>query len=191
MSDRRRRSTAEAHGARALGFAFVALFASGAATLSNSVHAAPSDKVFVCKYVGTPGVDEVLQTGDNPISVSVNTIPEDAEVGSFFPDAQGRSFVLAFDVGQEEPDRSECPLPEGPPTTTTVGGPTTTSPGDYPPRATTTTSPVAMTSTTVAGPGLPPTGSDNDSTLQVAVAALLAGAALVVVAGLRRRPMQP
>ncbi|MFY9227700.1 MAG: hypothetical protein WAO28_00005, partial [Candidatus Microsaccharimonas sp.] len=31
-------------------------------------------KVFVCKYVGTPGVDERLQTGNNPISVSVNAI---------------------------------------------------------------------------------------------------------------------
>ena len=67
-------------------------------------------KVFVCKYVGTPGVDERLQTGQNPISVSVNAIPEDPVViGSFFADAQGRSFVLAFDEGQAEPDVSQCP----------------------------------------------------------------------------------
>ena len=32
-------------------------------------------KVFVCKYVGTPGVNERLQTGDNPIDVSINSIP--------------------------------------------------------------------------------------------------------------------
>ena len=34
-----------------------------------------SRKVFVCKYVGKPGDDERLQTGQNPISVSVNAIP--------------------------------------------------------------------------------------------------------------------
>jgi uncharacterized repeat protein (TIGR01451 family) len=73
-------------------------------------------KVFVCKYVGTPGVDERLQTGDNPISVSVNAIPAGASIGAYFADKQGRSFVLAFDTGQDEPDVSECPQPEVPPT---------------------------------------------------------------------------
>jgi len=76
-------------------------------------------KVFVCKYVGTPGVDERLQTGNNPISVSVNAIPDYQGVGSYFADAQGRSFVLAEDTrtggGQEgEPSVSECPAPDGP-----------------------------------------------------------------------------
>ena len=52
----------------------------------------PSNKVFVCKYVGKPGVDERLQTGQNPISVSVNAIPlGDVQIGSEFADAQGRS----------------------------------------------------------------------------------------------------
>lgn len=77
-------------------------------------------KVFVCKYVGTPGDDEVLQTGNNPISVSVNAIPNYQGVGSYFADAQGRSYVLGEDTrtggGQQgEPDVSECPDPEGPP----------------------------------------------------------------------------
>ena len=35
-------------------------------------------KVFVCKYVGTPGVNERLQTGGNPIDVSINTKVPDA-----------------------------------------------------------------------------------------------------------------
>lgn len=74
------------------------------------------EKVFVCKYVGTPGVDERLQTGQNPISVSVNAIPGGASVGAFFADAQGRSFVLAFDTGQPEPSVDNCPQPETPPT---------------------------------------------------------------------------
>ncbi|MGH7218505.1 MAG: hypothetical protein ACREGE_03645 [Candidatus Microsaccharimonas sp.] len=72
-------------------------------------------KVFVCKYVGTPGADERLQTGNNPISVSVNTLK--GFPGTFpwaFPDAHGRSIAIAYDVGQPEPSVSECPQPEGP-----------------------------------------------------------------------------
>ena len=77
-------------------------------------------KVFVCKYVGTPGVNEILQTGNNPISVSVNSIPNYSGVGSYFADAQGRSYVLAEDTRQGggqtgEPNVSNCPRPEGPP----------------------------------------------------------------------------
>ena len=41
---------------------------SGSSVVVNTSGA--EGKVFVCKYVGTPGVDERLQTGDNPISVS-------------------------------------------------------------------------------------------------------------------------
>ena len=33
----------------------------------------PEGKVAVCKYVGTPGEDEVLQTGQNPIWDGVNS----------------------------------------------------------------------------------------------------------------------
>ncbi len=76
-------------------------------------------KVFVCKYVGTPNVDERLQTGNNPISVSVNAIPNYQGVGSYFADAQGRSYVLAVDTttggGQTgEPSVDDCPPPDGP-----------------------------------------------------------------------------
>jgi hypothetical protein len=71
--------------------------------------AAEPHKVFVCKYVGTPGDGEVLQTGDNPISVDIHAIPDFQGVGSFFADKQGRSYVLAFDTGQPEPDPSLCP----------------------------------------------------------------------------------
>ncbi|HET6601254.1 MAG TPA: DUF11 domain-containing protein, partial [Gaiella sp.] len=81
------------------------------------VRTSDAGKVFVCKYVGTPGVDERLQTGNNPISVSVNAIPVDpVVVGAYFADAQGRSFVLAYDVSQPEPDVSGCPQPGVPPT---------------------------------------------------------------------------
>ena len=81
------------------------------------VRASGEGKVFVCKYVGKPGVDERLQTGNNPISVSVNAIKVDpVVVGAYFADAQGRSFVLADDVGQPEPKVSACPQPDVPPT---------------------------------------------------------------------------
>ena len=69
-------------------------------------------KVFVCKYVGEPGAAERLQTGNNPIDVSVAAIRENPVViGSFFADRQGRSFVLAFDTGQPDPSVSACPIP--------------------------------------------------------------------------------
>lgn len=85
-----------------------------------TAHATPSPKVFVCKYVGTPGVDERLQTGQNPIDVSENAIANFQGVGSYFNDAQGRSYVLAVDTGQPTPSVSECPAPQGPTQVTPV-----------------------------------------------------------------------
>jgi hypothetical protein len=74
----------------------------------------PSNKVFVCKYVGKPNVDERLQTGNNPISVSVNAVAESpVTLGSYFADAQGQSFVLDWDSGQPDPDVSQCPAGRG------------------------------------------------------------------------------
>ena len=77
----------------------------------------PYAKVFVCKYVGTPGVDERLQTGQNPISVSIHAIENnnwDGSVPGWFSDAHDRSYVLAYDTGQPEPDVSQCPQPDQP-----------------------------------------------------------------------------
>jgi hypothetical protein len=69
-------------------------------------------KAFVCKYVGTPGVNERLQTGQNPIDVSLNAIGESpVVVGSYFNDGQGRSYVLALDNGQPDPSVASCPAP--------------------------------------------------------------------------------
>jgi hypothetical protein len=65
-------------------------------------------KVFVCKYVGIPGVNERLKAGKNPISVSVNATGG-AAVGSYFSDAQGRSYVLGVDDGVFNPSRDDCP----------------------------------------------------------------------------------
>ena len=82
-------------------------------------------KVFVCKYVGTPDLDERLQTGNNPIEVSVNAIPgytgqeASALIGTAFADAQGRSIVIAVSAGPgggqgDEPTIEDCPAPDGP-----------------------------------------------------------------------------
>ena len=82
-------------------------------------------KVYVCKYVGTPDVDERLQTGNNPIEVSVNAIPgytgQDASalIGMEFADGQGRSIVIAVSAGPgggqgDEPTIEDCPAPDGP-----------------------------------------------------------------------------
>ena len=89
------------------------VMSSGVAMIAtaHSANADPESKYFVCKYVGKPGVDEVLQTGQNPIDVSGNAIPvQPVVVGAYFADAQGRSYVLAEDVGQDpEPTAADCP----------------------------------------------------------------------------------
>jgi hypothetical protein len=93
------------------------LLGAGITTAIGTASAVPTPgphKVFVCKYVGQPGVDERLQTGQNPIDVSVNAIQGPVAVGSSFKDAQGRSLVLAFDTGQPDPNVSQCPAPERP-----------------------------------------------------------------------------
>lgn len=88
------------------------VMSSGVAMIAtaHSANAEGEAKYFVCKYVGTPGVDEVLQTGDNPISVAASAIGEDpVTVGSYFKDGQNRSYVLVEDTGQAEPSPTECP----------------------------------------------------------------------------------
>lgn len=52
--------------------------AAGGAT--PAMAAAPDDtKVWVCKYSGTPGVNEKYKDGKNPIEVSVSTISDTSE----------------------------------------------------------------------------------------------------------------
>ena len=66
-------------------------------------------KVYVCKYVGKPGVNERLKGGKNPIRVSANAT-SGAEVGEYFNDAQGRSYVVAIYVkGEAAPTKEDCP----------------------------------------------------------------------------------
>src|SRR6478735_6126376 len=58
-------------------------------------------KVFVCKYVGTPGVNEHV---DHIISVSTSTLDDfDGSFPFAFADGQNQSVAIEFDTGQPEP----------------------------------------------------------------------------------------
>ncbi len=84
-------------------------------------------KVYICKYVGTPGVDERLQTGGNPIEVSVNALPgapTNPAVGDMFNDAQGRSVVIALSPANPVPTIADCLAPVAPKTDVTAAAPT-------------------------------------------------------------------
>ncbi len=73
-------------------------------------------KVWVCKYVGKPGVDERLKDGKNPIQVD-----GDATVGTWFKDGQDNSFVLDVvtdantDQGEKYIGSATCPDGSPPP----------------------------------------------------------------------------
>jgi hypothetical protein len=94
----------------------------------------PSKKVAVCKYVGKPGVNEVLKSGKNPIIVSINSLvgPHGAQpvLGQAFSDAQGRSVVVAL-PGMPIPAEGSCPQGQGPqegaPANPVIGAATCTS----------------------------------------------------------------
>lgn len=161
------------------GLVSVTLASPASATGDNNHH----PKVWVCKYVGKPGVDERLKDGKQPIQVD-----SDAVVGSWFKDGQDESFVLDV-VTPENTDRHNqytgdktCPTPENTTTTTcpttttssvpvtstsvpeststTSSVPTTTQPP--PPESSTTTS-VPPSSTTTTAP--PPTTAPSTTTL--------------------------
>ncbi len=101
----------------------LAVLAAGALALGLPALAAPAasaggqddpHKVWVCKYVGKPGVDEELKSGKQPISVDASAT-DGTGVGGYFNDAQGRSFVVAIDDGSGSPGASACPAPDGGP----------------------------------------------------------------------------
>jgi hypothetical protein len=123
--------------------------------------AAPSggDKVYVCKYVGQPGVNETLQTGQNPIEVSVHSIKDwPVAVGSYFADAQGRSYVLGFVPMDPEPTAADCPGHEPSPSPSESPSPSDTTPPTETIPPTTTESPTTQSpSPTDTGTGSPST----------------------------------
>lgn len=81
------------------------------ATPANANHHNPPPvlKDWVCKYVGTPGVNERLKSGnDGLVWVSTN-----ATEGAYFNDGQNRSFVLKKNAPHSpKPSVSGCPQPD-------------------------------------------------------------------------------
>lgn len=66
-------------------------------------------KSYICKMVGTPGQDERLQTGNNPIQVDRK---DNHTIGAMFVDAQQGSFVVGYgfpsEAQSEGPQLSDC-----------------------------------------------------------------------------------
>ena len=86
---------------------------------SVTAEAGGGTKYYVCKYVGTPGVNETLQTGQNPILVNENALPSPVVIGGYFNDSHGRSYVLGPETMTPVPTRADCPVPP-PPATASV-----------------------------------------------------------------------
>src|SRR5690242_8642990 len=102
-------TTATSRHRRLLSLAAAAAIATvGLVGVSTPAHAAPADKVWVCKYVRTPGGYELLKSGKNPIEVSANSINPKGpvNVGDKFPDAQGFSQVVQ--IGGNDPGIGAC-----------------------------------------------------------------------------------
>ena len=138
----------------------------GLVALSAPAHAADANsQVWVCKYVGTPGDDEVLKEGKNPIEVNGNSVDKDKDgqvfVGDQFADAQYRSVVVQ--IGGQDPGGDIC-SPTPPPVIPPTGG----------------TTPGAVAPDTGGESGDVPVGL-------VGGGALLVGAALVAAEAERRR----
>jgi len=119
-------------------------------------------KVVVCKYVGTPGVDERLQTGNNPIVVDEASLEGDGFDGTFpfeFEDAHGKSIAIRYALDSHDGSITECPGYVEP--TPTPSLTPTPSPSDSPqPSETPSPSPSAEPS----GPPESPTPTPSQST---------------------------
>jgi hypothetical protein len=95
-----------------LGLASAAVGMVVAAGSATAAPQGPDPKVVVCKYVGTPGQGERLQTGQNPIEVSANALKGFGGTFPFqFADAHGRSIAIGY-VG----NAGSCPAPDTGPT---------------------------------------------------------------------------
>lgn len=92
---------------------------------TQSVPGQESNKVFVCKYSGTPSVGEKAQTVNSVAFQVGGSDPSQWRwPGSAFNDAQGLSYVLTWDKGQPTPNKNTCPtLAAVPVNTATVSDP--------------------------------------------------------------------
>lgn len=112
--------------------AIAALVSFGLAGQAAATHTAPH-QVLVCKYVGQPGTDERLQTGQNPIVVDEAALVGKGFLGIFpweFQDKQGQSIAVRYLAsGEKAGDKfslDECPVIESSPTPTPSESPSAT-----------------------------------------------------------------
>src|SRR5665647_697497 len=121
----------------AIGVAMLGGIATAVTASANVDH-----KVWVCKYVGTPGADERLQIASadnqNPHSVDANST-DGTGVGGYFKDAQGQSFVLALNPNNDNEYTGTEPCPGGRVPIVTVTSEHATSCTEYSVRDVTTT----------------------------------------------------
>lgn len=114
--------------------AVAAIAAVGPVVFSATAHAADANsQVWVCKYVRTPGGDEVLKAGKNPIEVNGKSVDKDKDgqiyVGDQFADAQERSVVVQIEGTDPGPGIcSPTPPPVTPTNPTNPTTPGTTAP---------------------------------------------------------------
>ncbi len=144
--------------------------------------AGPNDKVYVCKFVGTPGVNERLQTGQNPIEVSANSIKSNrlpVTIGMDFPDRHGFSIVVGIVGKTPAPTVDTCQALIVPPATPTTPVATPTTPAGTPAPSTPVTTVTAPAPTATPTRGVPAkTGVDDELPL-----APLAALGVFAVAG--------
>jgi len=163
----------------------VAFMAAAGLAFLPLAHAAPADKVWVCKYVGTPGVNERLQPSvQNPISVSANSLKVKGFIGELpfaFADKQGKSLAVEWDTGG--------PAPKCTATETKTEPPTTAPPKTEPPKTATTEPPTAVAATTsVSSRGVAAhAGGDDDSSAIIAIGAIVLALGLGGARLLQRR----
>ena len=99
----------------------------GLVGLSSTAHAADANsKVWVCKYVRTPGGNEVLKAGKNPIEVSGHSVDKDKDgqvfVGDQFADGQERSVIVQIEGSDPGPGICSPVPPVTPENPDTPGG---------------------------------------------------------------------
>ena len=77
----------------------------GIAVATNAQAAPRTDKAWVCKYVGTPYVNETIKKGN----YGLVWVDSSATQGTWFNDRHGSSFVLLYGPHAPKPDASQCP----------------------------------------------------------------------------------
>ncbi|NMM22925.1 MAG: hypothetical protein HHJ11_05415 [Phycicoccus sp.] len=115
VQTRPKRRVARFSGRRIFGISVaLGLALAGGIPTATATQPDPTHKDYVCKYVGTPGVSERLQTGNNPIWVDT-AATEPGLVTGLFNDAH-RSFVIVADTLKldPEPGIDQCPNGDGP-----------------------------------------------------------------------------